>query len=229
MLWCEDYCFVHYPKTAGKTLTRFFVKAWPRPVAGYISRGQVNELADCELEKTDIVVGRGHENLADTAAIIAEAGGDIRKMKGVFCAIRNPYDLMVSNYHFMRKEFRWKANKTRSNFIIANDNNFADFCEKVTISSPRAWMEIDGAQPDNLQIIRFERLNDDMLAYAEKFGYATPTIDHLNASTRAHYSEYVCERSEAIIAEKFDYFFEKGYYERQSFPAMPATATAAAA
>lgn len=229
MLWCDDFCFVHYPKTAGKTLTRFFVKAWPRPVAGFISRGQVNELADCELEKTGIEVGRGHENLSESAEIIAQAGGDIRAMKGIFCAIRNPYDLMVSNYHFMRKEFRWKANKTRANFIIANDNSFVEFCEKVEVSSPRGWMELDGEQPDNLQIIRFEQLNDDMLAYARKFAYATPQIDHLNASSRAHYSEYMCERSEAAIAEKFGYYFDKQYYERESFPAMPARVTAAAA
>jgi len=226
MLWCEDYCFVHYPKTAGKTLTRFFVKAWPHPIAGFISRGQVNELADCELEKTGIVVGRGHENLADSKRIIAEAGGDIRAMKGVFCAIRNPYDLMVSNYHFMRKEFRWKANKARENFIIAAENDFVDFCEKVTVSSPSGWMELDGEQPANLQIIRFEHLNDDLMMYAERFGYATPTLDHLNASSRAHYSEYVCERSEEAIAEKFEYFFDKGYYERESFPRLPMRATA---
>ena len=229
MLWCDDFCFVHYPKTAGKTLTRFFVKAWPHPIAGYVSRGQLDELADCGLEKTGIVVGRGHENLADSERIIAEAGGDIRRMKGIFCAIRNPYDLMVSNYHFMRKEYRWKANRERPNFVIAHENGFADFCEKVSVSSPRGWMELDGAQPENLQIIRFETLNADMLAYAEKFGYAAPTIDHLNASTRAHYGEYVCERSERAIAEKLAYFFEQGYYERERFPAKPARPTQAAA
>jgi len=226
MLWCEDYCFVHIPKTAGKTLTRFFVQAWPHPVSGFISRGQVDELADCELEKTNIQVGRGHENLAESARIIAETGGDILAMKGIFCAIRNPYDLMVSNYHFMRERFETKANRERPNFIVAAENDFTDFCEKVSVSSPRNWMTLDGEQPENLQIIRFERLNDDLMAYAEKFGYAKPTLDHLNASSRAHYSEYLCARSEEAIAKKFDYFFEQRYYERERFAAEPLRKTA---
>lgn len=215
MLWCDDYLFVHYPKTAGKTLTRFFVQAWPRPIAGYISKGQVHELADCELEKTGIVVGRGHENLKQSAEIVAEAGGDIRNMKGIFCCIRNPYDLMVSNYHFMRQTY--PANKERNNFIIAHENSFVDFCEKVGVSSPSNWMTLDGVQPDNLQIIRFEQMNDDLNRFSEKFGFDMPVLGHLNASKRAHYSEYMCERTEKAIAEKFSYWFDKGYYQRESF------------
>jgi len=216
MLWCKDYLFVHYPKTAGKTLTRFFVQAWPRPIGGFISKGQVNELADCELEKTDIVVGRGHENLKQSADIVAEAGGDINSMKGIFCCIRNPYDLMVSNYHFMRQTYH--QNTEKANFVIAHENNFVDFCEKVGVSSPRNWMAIDGKQPDNLQIIRFEQMNDDLNHYAEKFGFDMPVLGHLNASKRAHYSEYMCERTENAISEKFAYWFDEGYYQRESFP-----------
>ena len=215
MLWCEDYLFVHYPKTAGKTLTKFFVQAWPRPIAGYISKGQVNELADCELEKTGIVVGRGHENLKQSAEIVSAAGGDISTMKGVFCCIRNPYDLMVSNYHFMRQTYN--ENQERPNFIIAHENNFVDFCEKVGVSSPKNWMTIDGKQPDNLQIVRFEQMNDDLNGFSEKFGFDMPVLGHLNASKRAHYSEYMCERTEAAVAEKLGYWFDEGYYQREQF------------
>jgi len=215
MLWCEDYLFVHYPKTAGKTLTRFFVQAWPRPIAGFISKGQVNELADCELEKTGIVVGRGHENLAQSAAIVAEGGGDIATMKGIFCCIRNPYDLMVSNYHFMRETY--KGNKHRPNFVIAHENSFVDFCEKVGVTCPSKWMTIDGNQPDNLQIIKFEQMNDDLNMYSKKFGFDMPVLGHLNASKRAHYSEYMCERTEKAISTSFAYWFDQGYYKRESF------------
>ena len=215
MLWCEDYLFVHYPKTAGKTLTRFFVQAWPRPISGFISKGQVNELADCELEKTGIVVGRGHENLRQSQEIVAGAGGDILKMKGIFCCIRNPYDLMVSNYHFMRQTY--EANSQRPNFVIAHENDFVNFCEKVGVSSPMNWMALGGVQPDNLQIIRFEQMNDDLNMYAKKFGFDMPVLGHLNASKRAHYSEYLCDRSEKAIAEKFSYWFDEGYYERECF------------
>ncbi len=219
MLWCEDYLFVHYPKTAGKTLTRFFLQAWPRPIAGYISKGQVSELAGCELEKTGIVVGRGHENLTQSARIIADEGRDVRQMKAIFCCIRNPYDLMVSNYHFMRQTY--KENNDRPNFVIAHENNFVDYCEKVGVSTPRNWMTLNGEQPENLQIICFENLADDLSRYADQFGFNMPQLSHLNASARAHYSEYMCERAEKAIAEKFAYWFDKGYYQRESFGGNP--------
>lgn len=220
MLWCNDYCFVHYPKTAGKSLTRFFVKAWDRPINGFISKGQVRELEDCELEKTNIVVGRGHENLVESRRIIEDDGKDILAMKAIFVCIRNPYDLMVSNYHFMRETY--KNNKDKANFIVAHNSDFDTFCEEVGMTSPRMWMELDGVQPDNLEVIRFETLNADLIANAEKYGYAAPEIDHLNSSKRGHYSEYVTPRSEKAIYEKFEYLFEKGYYERESFSQTPA-------
>ena len=215
MLWCEDYLFVHYPKTAGKTLTRFFVQAWPRPIAGFISKGQVNELADCELEKTGIQVGRGHENLKLSSEIVARNGGDIMRMKGIFCCIRNPYDLMVSNYHFMRETF--EANGDRPNFVIAHENKFVDYCEKVGVSSPSNWMTLNGKMPDNLQIVRFEKMSDDLNSYSKKFGFKLPVLGHLNASKRDHYSEYMCARSEKAIADKFSYWFNEGFYQRESF------------
>lgn len=224
MLWCDDFCFVHYPKTAGKTLTRFFVKAWPHPIRGYISRGQVSELSDCNLEETQIKVGIGHENLTRSAEIISEAGGDLLSMRGIFCCIRNPYDLMVSNYHFMRQTY--DRNKERVNFQIAMENDFVNFCEKVGVTSPSKWMTLDGREPENLQIIRFEQMNDDLRHYSDKFGFPMPELDHLNASKRAHYSEYMCERSEVAIAEKFEYWFDKKYYERQVFAGAAAIKTA---
>ena len=217
MLWCDDYCFVHYPKTAGKSLTRFFVKAWPGPISGIISKGQISELADCELEKTGIVVGRGHENLRDSAQIIDAAGGNVHAMQGIFCCVRNPYDLMVSTYFFMRETFA--NNREKANFVIAHENDFVDYCEMVSVTSPARWMTLNGRQPQNLQIIRFEHLQADLAYYAGKFGFVAPGLDHLNASRRGHYSEYLCERSERQIHRKFAYWFDQGYYEREVFSA----------
>jgi len=225
MLWCEDYCFVHYPKTAGKTLSRFFVQAWKnKKLAGFISPGQVDELADLELEKTGIVVGRGHENLKESAQIIRDAGYDIEAMKAVFVCIRNPYDLMVSNYHFMKETY--KNNQDKKNFIIANECEFPEYCEKVGVSTPANWMTIDGEAPANLQIIRFEQLNADLRRYATEHGFPVPPLDHLNSSKRGHYSDYMCPRSEQAVYDKFTFIFENGFYERESFDDSSARQTA---
>lgn len=225
MIWSEDFCFVHYPKTAGKTLTQFFVKAWDAPVSGFVSPGQINELKDCELEKHAIEVGRGHENLEEAAQLIGEAGRDLLKMRAIFCCIRNPYDLMVSNYHFMRQTY--KHNTHRPNFVVAHENNFTDFCEKVGAATPAKWMELDGEQPANLEIIRFESMADDLNRLAEKYAFDAPPLAHLNASKRAHYSEYMNPRAEAAVFKKFRYWFDLGYYPRESFDADGADQAAA--
>ena len=219
MLFNNKYCFLHYPKTAGKSLTRYFVQAWENPIEGFISPGQVDELKDCGLENTNIKVGRGHENLSEAKSLIDLHGNKFENIEAIFVCIRNPYDLMVSNYHFMRKTY--KNNKTKENFKIANDNDFTSYCEKVGMSSPAGWMELDGAQPKNLFIIRFERLDSDLKAGAEKYGFNHQELAKLNSSKHEHYSSYMSQSSEEAIYLKFKYIFDKEYYEREEFSKVP--------
>lgn len=224
MLWCDEFCFVHYPKTAGKTLTRFFLQAWPRPIRGIVSRGQLDEVADCDLEGVSLTVGRGHENLTDSRELIREAGGNLAGMRAIFCAVRNPYDLMVSNYCFMRETF--EHNRTRPNFIIAHENDFLGYCEKIGVASPARWMTLDRQTPANLRVIRFESMQADVERYAREFGFESPPLDHLNRSTRGHYRDYVCARAARAIEQRLAYYFDAGYYERETFDEVPARSVA---
>jgi len=213
MLWCKDFLFLHYPKTAGKTLSRFFLQSWKQPVHGYVSQGQIAELADYLPDDSQVQVGRGHENLKEADAILRELGGGVDQLKAVFVATRNPYDLMVSNYHFMRETYQ--HNQEKRNFQIAHENDFESFCEKVGVATPKNWMEFNGKPIANLHRIRFEHLAEDLDHCASEYGFNQASIDHLNASRRGHYRDYMTQRSEEAIHRKFRYYFNKKFYTRE--------------
>jgi len=84
--------------------------------------------------------------------------------------------------------------------------------------TPRSFYSFrDGSMPAHLDFIRFEQLEDDLSALAERLGFSIEGIPHLNATKHGHFSEYLTPRSEAAIYERFEYFFEVGKYERHHF------------
>lgn len=219
MIWNDRFLFLHYPKTAGKSLSRYMLQGWERPLHGLISPGQVQELADCGVGETNIVVGRGHENLSQAKKIVSEYGKSLEDFEAIFVCIRNPYDLMVSNYHFMRKTF--KNNKDKDNFRMACEKDFPTYCRDVGMSCPSNWMMVDGLVPENLEVIRFEQLNSDLERLSKKHSFSHNPLAKLNGSSHGHYASYMNGMAEKAVFKKFEYIFEHGFYQRESFPENP--------
>jgi hypothetical protein len=215
MLWTDDFLFLHFPKTAGKSLTRALVETLGRPMTCVISKGQVREIADCDHDGLTIIEGWAHENMRAVRKRLAEYNKTLESFKAIILGIRNPYDLMVSNYFFMRKTF--KHNRDRENFRIAMENEFEDYTLKVGFASIENWMTINGSRPENLRIIRFEHLQADFDALANEFGFKSITMPHINTSSHDHYSKYLTPRAEEAIYRKLKYLFDEGFYERHTF------------
>ena len=215
MLWNSDFLFLHIPKTAGKSLTKAFVQLLDRPVTCVVSKGQIEELKDCDHAGLTIIEGRGHESMKPTRKILVEHKKEFETFKAIIVAIRNPYDLMVSNYFFMRKTY--EHNKHRVNFRIAEENNFEDYSQKVGFTTIENWMTIDGKRPPNLRIIRFENLQEDLDNFSKEFKLNSVKLPHINPSSHDHYSKYLTKISEAAIYRKLKYLFDEGFYERHYF------------
>ena len=215
MLWNSDFLFLHIPKTAGKSLTKAFVQLLDRPMSCIVSKGQIREIADCDHTNLTVIEGRGHENMEAARKILAEQNKSLYTFQSIIVAIRNPYDLMVSNYFFMRKTY--KHNKHRINFQIAKENNFEDYTLKVGFAPLETWMTINGKQPENLRIIRFENLQEDLDNFAKEFTLKPVKLPHINPSSHDHYSKYLTKISEAAIYRKLKYLFDEGFYERHYF------------
>jgi len=219
MLWNRSFLFVHIPKTAGKSLNRAFADALERPITCLIPRGQFQTLADCDQDGLYIREGRGHEALRKAATILEqEEGRSLAHLDAIFVAIRNPYDLMVSNYFYMRETY--KHNKDRPNFQIANKYPFEEYAVRVGFAPVERWLTLDGEVPPNLRILRFENLQNDFNRYAEEFGFRRLELPRLNASERNHFTGYITARAEQAIYEKFRFLFDNGYYKRLSGHAL---------
>lgn len=215
MLWTDDFLFLHFPKTAGKSLTRALAQTLGRPMTCVISKGQVRELADCDHANLTIIEGWAHENMRAARKRLAEYDKTLESFKAIILGIRNPYDLMVSNYFFMRKTF--KHNRERENFKIAMENDFEDYTMKVGFAPIENWMTVNGSRPENLRIIRFERLQEDFDALADEFGLESITLPHINPSSHDHYTAYLTPAAEDAIYRKLKYLFDEGFYARHTF------------
>lgn len=217
MLWTDEYCFLHYPKTAGKSLTKYFLTVWPRPIWGLVSRGQLSEVADLDLSDVNLEVGRGHENITQAARKLEEQELDILGLSAIFVTIRNPYDLMVSTYFYMREHFSGE-NLKRRNFQIANACDFKTFCSEVGVASPKNWVTLNGEVPKNLEVIRFEKLEDEILRIGEKYNFSEGELPFLNPSSRGNYRDYYDRETGDLVYGKLKYLFDLGCYEREQFP-----------
>ena len=216
MLVNDDFLFIHYPKTAGKSLTKYFVSAWDGPIYGRVGLGQLRELADVMRPDVFLEVGRGHENMHTAQTILANRGQCIQDMRAVLVCIRNPYDIAVSTYFFMREKY--KDNRHKDRFQFASEQTFEEFwCNDESDGPPERWFTLYGEVLSNQRFIRFEDIHEDLKAISEKFGFGEATLPHLNSSNRGHYSEYITARSEEAIYRKFKWLFETGYYSRESF------------
>ncbi len=215
MLWSEEFCYLHLPKTAGKSITKAFVNSWGRPLNGLVSLGQVKDLSGCNLNGVNLEVGGQHKNLVQAEKFFKQHGRALDDFDAIFVSIRNPYDRMVSNYHFMRENYKY--HRDRVNFKLAHECDFDEFCESVTLGDQKNWMELNGVVPDNLRIIRFENIERDLKDVATEFGFQIKEIPHLNSSTHSVWHSYITPRSEKKIFERFNYFFANGYYERFVF------------
>lgn len=214
MLWTDDFLFLHFPKTAGKSLTRALVQTLGRPMTCVVSKGQVRELADCDHAGLTIIEEWAHENMRAARKRLVQYDKTLESFKAIILGIRNPYDLMVSNYFFMRKTY--EHNREKENFRIAMENNFEDYTVKVGFAPIENWMTINGRRPENLRIIRFEHLQKDFDALADEFGFASIALPHINPSSHDHYTAYLTPTAEGAIYQKLKYLFDQGFYNRQA-------------
>ena len=216
MLINSDFAFIHYPKTAGKSLTRYFIEAWDDPIFGLVSAGQLREVSSVMRSGVTLAVARGHENMRRTSLILREKGRKIEDLRAIFVCLRNPYDIAVSTYFFMRDTF--SENKNNVRFKMAMEMSFENFwCNDPSAAGPERWLTLNGKVLENQRFIRFESMQEDLEIFENEFDFRTATLPHLNPSRRGHYVQYMNTRAEEAIYQRFRYLFDAGYYHRQSF------------
>jgi len=213
VIFNHELLYLHVPKTAGKSLALALLQTIDRPIRCLLPPGTEKMLRET-VDMTDVTVERssGHEGMFRAAKVLAEEQRAVDDMKMVLVAIRSPYDLLVSNYHFMRQNY--ETNRGKDNFEIAHRSDFEAYAAEVRFAPIDRWFVLGDRIPANLRLIRYESLQQEFAAAMVDLGYEPPALERVNPSDHEHFLEYMTPRSEQSIYEKFKYLFDNGYYER---------------
>lgn len=219
MLYNKEFLLLHYPKTAGKSTAVYFCQNFEKPIHGVVSPGQISEIGMGPDDDVHLEVGGSHDNWSSATKFLAEKGIDIRSFKALILPVRNPYDLYVSNYYFLRQSYeRNKAMRSKENFALAYKTDFPEFCQRMEMANFAGFMPRED-DPGQIQIelIRFENLADDLSSLLKKYGISeSHPLPHLNSSQRdRNYAEMYDEASKKKVDEAMDAMFKLGRYPKR--------------
>lgn len=138
---------------------------------------------------------------------IAELGESRWNSKYTFTIVRNPWDKVVSHYHY-----RVKTNKTGLNDKPIGFRQWVELSyrnkDPAYYDNPKMFMpQIDWISDAEGQILVdkvcfFETLEKDFNNLCYQLGVTAP-LPHLKASNRSHYRDYYDKRTAKIVAQWF--------------------------
>ena len=123
----------------------------------------------------------------------------------LFTFVRNPYDRMVSCYHYLNKRLNGK------HIPLGVFKNFNDFVKNLFSISDYHWKFHYTLQYNHIQskyrkcdfIGRFENLQEDFNIVCDKIGIPRQQLPHKNKSKHTHYTEYYDDETKQIVAELY--------------------------
>lgn len=79
------------------------------------------------------------------------------------------------------------------------------------------YYTVDNLMPDNLVIIRFENLVNDIEYYLMPFLKNELNLQKANQTKRKSFEKYITAELEPFIYQKYQWIFDKGFYSRMNF------------
>ena len=203
ILFTQSLLFVHNPKTAGTSLLKLLSEIVPGPV----HRAGV------------LVLGTHHPHLLqarDHAARVAGFGGE---GSVILAVIRRPLDREQSMYlyyrnvlatsatldvdlpdTFMRRAVSQAAAMSFAEWIRWQASEFGH-CD---LWHSRCYYQTpDGQSPENLAILRFENLEDDLSRFAASLGLVVSAVPRLNITDRSSIDLHLSKEDHQVIKESY--------------------------
>lgn len=209
----RKFIFVHIPKTGGTSLS---LALEAKAMKDDILIGDTPKAKNRRKRYKDVSVsGRlwKHSRLTDIYGLLTQ---DQIENYFVFTIVRNPWDRMVSYYHWLKTQ-----NFQHPAVTIAQDNSFSDFLLDPAIhrslqnDTARQYVcDRDGIERCNMYL-RMEYLSQDAERLVQSLGLKLPELPHDNRSERdKSYVDYYDANNKAMISkvfaddiERFEYSF----------------------
>jgi hypothetical protein len=178
--------FVHIPKTAGTSIGKWLYE----------------HRANSNFEKWD-----------DHPTLTTMLSG--RQPDFAFCVVRNPWDRIVSFYHFLQNLDIVSAQpKLHAINNLNSWPSFEDWIQNIQYFKifPEFWFSVCTQQVDWIDrctILKYENLNNDFKIIQDYFN-SNDSLPKLMVSEHTEYQKYYNTKTEKIIAKYFaediDYF-----------------------
>ncbi|MDP3860395.1 MAG: sulfotransferase family 2 domain-containing protein [Phaeovulum sp.] len=192
------YIFVHIPKTGGTALS---LALESRALADDILIGDTPKARARRARLKGLkTAGRlwKHATLADAVGLFTPAEA---QAFFTFTLVRNPWDRMVSYYHWLRAQ-----SFAHPQVALAKATSFSGFLNapatQVTIASApyASYMTLPGLGECCRAYLRLEHLAEDAAPLEAHLGFALPPVPRLNASDRsADWRKYYSEADAALV------------------------------
>lgn len=218
MVFSNDILFIHIGKTGGTSAANYLCKTLTEPVYNVIAKRAHGHKFGHEIT----LEGQRHATLEEALKFIKKFNGKtLKDFKKIVAVIRNPYELEISLFNYYK---RLLANQPtildgapRRKEIVLKDS-FEEFVKgkfyhrnRLNI---RQYISVNGKLPANLQIIKFEDLQEEFFKIGKEFGNGNPDFPHLNKTKKTKVEDYVTPELEVFLYRKYRWVFEKGDYQR---------------
>jgi len=182
-----NFIFIHIPKTGGTSIEQALLRdnplkwQWWKAKHEYMYPDVLNKVAKCN----------GIESYFS------------------FSFVRNPWDKIVSQYHYNRDWFGM-GDYTFDEYIRAFNKG-----RKISANNPYLLPWITDNKGNVLVdfIGRFENLQEDFDTVCDKIGTKRQRLPYKNKTKHKHYTEYYNDETRAIVAEKYAKDIEYFGYE----------------
>jgi hypothetical protein len=198
------FIYIKNYKVAGTSVEAFFEKYCMNPNETYVQEHTRDEYISEYGIVGFRVKGKGSNyfNHMSSKLIRLKLGNKKFKKYFKFCVVRNPYEKMVSLFHFRgNEEFDKEA--------------FKEFCKKAGCCDIDNCLRKDGT-PKCDYFIRYEKLQEGIKEVCERIGIKDYDFNDLPSykseyrKEKRHYRDYYDEETRQIVYEKhkreFDFF-----------------------
>lgn len=167
-----------------------------------------------ESERNIVTVGEAKVRCGehDTLAEIAEkVGWDAVRNMVVVAAVRNPWDRLVSSYHFYRSGRVTKlvlSGKQRNpmailNVLAARLLPFTIWVRLYRTKTCSCYLKDSEGALRIDHLLRLEYFEQDVAELCKALGLAPVALQQKNRSPRTHYREYYTPASQRLVAQRF--------------------------